>query len=64
MSDDKLPELKKQVDIMRASAFYESKFGSRAHQVKMRAMVSAYTVVLNLMEHLTDSTNGESQCQI
>ena len=52
MSDDKLAELKKQVDIMRASAFYESKFGSREHQVKMNAMVSAYTVVLNLIKEM------------
>ena len=52
MSDDKLAELKKQVDIMRASAFYESKFGSPKHQFQMQAMVSAYAVVLNLIKEM------------
>ncbi|KKN74967.1 hypothetical protein LCGC14_0384690 [marine sediment metagenome] len=54
MSDDKLAELKEQVDIMRASAFYESKFGSQEHQFQMQAMVSAYDVCLNLIKETTD----------
>ena len=55
-------ELKKQIEGVRANAFSVSLFGGNEHQLKMDAMVSAYTVVLNIMEHLTDSTNEESQC--
>ncbi len=53
-------ELKKQVEGVKVNAFSVSLFGDREHQLKMDAMVSAYMVVLNLIEHLASSTDEES----
>ena len=55
--NDKLATLKKEIDIKRTNAFSVSLFGDREHQIKMDAMVNAYTVVLNLMKHLTNNKN-------
>ena len=52
MSDDKLKELKKQIEIKKANAFSVSLFGDSNHQLKMDAMVAAYTVVLNLIKEM------------